>query len=66
MMEKARSGIFTVKEEDNESEEIKTEKYLTSEESRSATSSSEEEEDDGSSDSKSRRGSNRSGATASQ
>ena len=33
MMEKARSGIFTVKEEDNESEEIKTEKYLTSEDS---------------------------------
>jgi hypothetical protein len=64
MDEKGKSGIFTVKEEDNESEEIKTEKYLTSEESSSANSSSENEEnDDDSSDSKSRRNSNKSGVT---
>ena len=35
--DKKKSGIYTVKEEDNESEEIKTEVYLTSEEASSSS-----------------------------
>ena len=38
--EKKKSGIFTVKEEDNETEEIKTEVYLTSEDQSSSSDGS--------------------------